>query len=98
MPVVRPVTLIAVVALTMGPCSRRDWWTTSGTRCAKKLGNYESSGASVCTAFAMPYKDTRRPLFWFGANAIAQGRDLAGFAKLGRRHLPTEDILVQRGL
>jgi hypothetical protein len=72
-----------------GPCSRRDWWSTSGTRCAGMLGNYESSGGSVCTAFAVPYKRHMPTTFlvWCEqtVDAIAQGRDLAGFGKVGRR-------------
>ena len=53
------------------------------------LGNYESSGGSVCTAFAVPYKRHTPTTFlvWREqtVDAIAQGRDLAGFAKVGRR-------------
>jgi hypothetical protein len=99
MPVVRPVTLIAFVALTMGLD------VIGGAH----RGHVTPESCATTKAPVDPFvppspypTKTQAGYFCFGANKlwtqIAQGRDLAGFAKVGRRHLPTEDILVQRGL
>lgn len=89
MPVVRPVTLIAVVALTMGLALD----VIGGAH----RGHVAPECWVITKAPADPFvppspcrtKDTRRATFlvWCEqtVDAIAQGRDLAGFAKVGRR-------------
>ena len=102
-PVVRPVTLIAVVALTMGlaldviaGAHRGHVAPVAPESCATT----KAPADPFVPPSPYPTKTRRLPLVWCEqtVDAIAQGRDLAGFAKVGRRHLPAEDILVQRGL
>ena len=89
MPVVRPVTLIAVVALTMGLALD----VIGGAH----RGHVAPECWAITKAPADPFvppspcrtKDTRRLLSWFGANKLwtqlRKDGDLAGFAKVGRR-------------